>query len=115
MDRRRHYRIWQKKAYVVQGCGERLQKVKQDFMNYDVEQLVSLASAHADLTNIPGDCMISRSTFHTTILFPFPLLQDCVVWMKTTDGKIQHLYAGTYAPLVSPHLTSHDRPLLLRR
>jgi hypothetical protein len=39
-----HHRIWQKKAYVVQGCGERLQKVKQDFMNYDVEQLVSQAS-----------------------------------------------------------------------
>jgi hypothetical protein len=43
LGRRRH-RIWQKKAYVVQGCGERLQKVKQDFMNYDVEQLVSQAS-----------------------------------------------------------------------
>jgi hypothetical protein len=59
-------RIWQRKAYVVQGCGERLQKVKPDFMNYDVEQLVSQAS-------------------------------DCVVWMKTTDGKLQHLYAGTRA------------------
>lgn len=37
-------RIWQKKAYVVQGCGERLPKMKEDFMNYNVEQLVSSAS-----------------------------------------------------------------------
>jgi hypothetical protein len=59
-------RIWRRKAYVVQGRGERLQKVKPDFMNYDVEQLVSQAS-------------------------------DCVVWMKTTDGKLQHLYTGTCA------------------
>jgi hypothetical protein len=28
------------------------------------------------------------------------------VWMKTTDGKIQHLYAGTSAPQISPHPTS---------
>ncbi len=37
-----------------------------------------------------------RSTFHTLLTFQHSTtLQDCVVWMKTTDGKIQHLYAGT--------------------
>lgn len=80
-------KIWQKKAYVVQGCGERLQKVKQDFMNYDVEQLVSQAS-------------------------------DCVVWMKTTDGKIQHLYADNktaYHCYLAGHSLYFNPPVALQK
>jgi hypothetical protein len=55
-------RIWQQKAYVVQGCGERLQKVKEDFMNYNVEQLVASASVRLFVFYSSPSLPLSRSS-----------------------------------------------------